>query len=73
MYKAGLAYEAQICLLIGVPVDLTGLANEEVVNGRCERCGTPLNKRIFANGCLKLPIMLKNYLMALIHLTGQKK
>lgn len=39
MYKAGLAYEEE------TPINwctqcLTGLANEEVVNGGCERCGS---------------------------------
>ncbi|MBY0109701.1 MAG: leucine--tRNA ligase [Candidatus Babeliaceae bacterium] len=39
MYKAGLAYEANMPIN-WCPKDLTGLANEEVINGHCERCGT---------------------------------
>lgn len=39
MYKAGLAYQAHMPIN-WCPKDLTGLANEEVVNGCCERCGT---------------------------------
>jgi len=39
MYKAGLAYEASMPIN-WCPSCLTGLANEEVVEGSCERCGT---------------------------------
>ena len=44
LYKRGLAYrrdaEVNWC-----PKDKTALANEEVVAGHCERCGTPVEKR----------------------------
>lgn len=39
MFKAGLAYEA-VMPINWCPHDLTGLANEEVIDGHCERCGT---------------------------------
>lgn len=39
MFKAGLAYE-DFAAINWCPSCLTGLANEEVVNGNCERCGT---------------------------------
>ena len=39
MFKAGLAYE-DFAAINWCPACLTGLANEEVVNGNCERCGT---------------------------------
>ena len=39
MYDAGLAYEADMPIN-WCPSCLTGLANEEVVNQGCERCGT---------------------------------
>ncbi len=39
MFKAGLAYE-DFSAINWCPSCLTGLANEEVVNGNCERCGT---------------------------------
>ncbi len=42
--KEGLAYKAKIPIN-WCPKDKIGLANEEVVNGRCERCGTPVEKR----------------------------
>jgi len=39
MFNAGLAYEA-LTPINWCPSCLTGLANEEVVNGTCERCGS---------------------------------
>ncbi len=44
MYKKGLAYKDKININ-WCPKDKIGLANEEVVNGCCERCGTPVEKR----------------------------
>jgi len=41
MYNAGLAYEAETPIN-WCPKCLTGLANEEVVGGSCERCGTAI-------------------------------
>src|SRR5258708_7831931 len=43
-YKAGLAYEAT-GLINWCPKDKTGLANEEVIDGKCERCGTIVEKK----------------------------
>jgi leucyl-tRNA synthetase len=44
MFKAGLAYEA--CAPINwCPSCLTGLANEEVVEGACERCGAEVTEK----------------------------
>ncbi len=42
--KHDLAYKAKIAIN-WCPKDKIGLANEEVVNGCCERCGTPVEKR----------------------------
>ncbi len=42
--KAGLAYKAK-ATINWCPKDKIGLANEEVVDGKCERCGTPVEKR----------------------------
>src|SRR3989344_4557511 len=42
--KKGLAYKARIAIN-WCPQDKIGLANEEVVGGNCERCGTPVEKR----------------------------
>lgn len=44
MYKKGLAYKSKM-LINWCPKDKIGLANEEVVNGCCERCGTIVEKR----------------------------
>ncbi|MFA6520516.1 MAG: class I tRNA ligase family protein [Candidatus Paceibacterota bacterium] len=43
-FKKGLAYKARIAIN-WCPKDKIGLANEEVVGGNCERCGTPVEKR----------------------------
>lgn len=43
-YEQGLAYKKRMAVN-WCPKDLTGLANEEVVEGKCERCGTPVEKR----------------------------
>ncbi len=40
----GLAYKSKQ-LINWCPKDKIGLANEEVVNGKCERCGTEVEKR----------------------------
>ena len=53
MYKAGLAYRAEMPIN-WCPTDLTGLANEEVVNGKCERCGTPVTQKNIAQWVLKI-------------------
>lgn len=42
--KKGLAYKAKMAIN-WCPKDKIGLANEEVVGGNCERCGTPVEKR----------------------------
>lgn len=43
-YKHGLAYKKKMAIN-WCPKDKIGLANEEVVDGCCERCGTPVEKR----------------------------
>ncbi len=42
--KEGLAYKKKMTIN-WCPKDLIGLANEEVVDGKCERCGTVVEKR----------------------------
>lgn len=44
LFEAGLAYESDKPINF-CPSCKTGLANEEVINGKCERCGTPVEKR----------------------------
>ena len=43
-YKAGLAYKAKM-VINWCPSCKIGLANEEVVNGHCDRCGGEVEKR----------------------------
>jgi leucyl-tRNA synthetase len=52
-FKAGLAYEAT-APINWCPKDKTGLANEEVVNGLCDRCGTPVERRDMRQWYLKI-------------------
>jgi leucyl-tRNA synthetase len=44
LYKAGLAVRKEAAVN-WCPKDLTVLANEQVIDGRCERCGTPVVQR----------------------------
>ncbi len=44
LFEAGLAYKEKMAIN-WCPSCKTGLANEEVINGKCERCGTPVQKR----------------------------
>ncbi|MDR0953068.1 MAG: leucine--tRNA ligase [Elusimicrobiota bacterium] len=44
LYKKGLAYQSTVPIN-WCPSCKTGLANEEVFNGRCERCQTPIEKK----------------------------
>ncbi len=44
MYEKGLAYKSK-SVINWCPKDKIGLANEEVVNGKCDRCGTVVEKR----------------------------
>lgn len=53
MFKAGLAYESQMPIN-WCPSCLTGLANEEVVDGGCERCGTKVEQRQVRQWILKI-------------------
>ncbi len=53
LFKAGLAYEAT-GLINWCPKDKTGLANEEVVDGKCERCGTAVEKKELRQWYLKI-------------------
>ena len=53
MFKKGLAYEKEFPIN-WCPSCKTGLANEEVVNGCCERCGTPVTKKSLRQWMLKI-------------------
>ena len=53
MFKKGLAYEKEFPIN-WCPSCKTGLANEEVVNGCCERCGTPVTKKNLRQWMLRI-------------------
>ena len=53
LYKKGLAYEAETPIN-WCPSCLTGLANEEVKEGRCDRCGTAVTRKTIRQWILKI-------------------
>ena len=53
MFKKGLAYEKEMPIN-WCPSCKTGLANEEVVNGTCERCGAPVTKKNLKQWMLRI-------------------
>lgn len=53
MFKEGLAYEKQMPIN-WCPSCKTGLANEEVVNGCCERCGAQVTKKDLKQWMLRI-------------------
>ncbi|MBI4426312.1 MAG: leucine--tRNA ligase [Candidatus Kerfeldbacteria bacterium] len=53
LFKMGLAYEAEVPIW-WCPKDKTGLANEEVVNGCCERCGTKVERKKLRQWLLRI-------------------
>ncbi len=53
MFKRGLAYKKG-GLVNWCPKDQTVLANEQVVNGHCERCGTQVERRNLSQWYLKI-------------------
>ncbi len=63
-YKKGLAYEAT-GLINWCPKDKTGLANEEVVDGRCERCGTEVVQKELRQWYLKITAYAEKLLAGL--------
>ncbi len=53
MFEEGLAYEKQMPIN-WCPDCKTGLANEEVVNGECDRCGSKVTKKNLRQWMLKI-------------------
>jgi leucyl-tRNA synthetase len=64
LYKAGLAYEAT-GLINWCPKDKTGLANEEVIDGKCDRCGTVVEKKELRQWYLKITAYAEKLLQGL--------
>ncbi len=67
LLSKGLAYEAT-GLINWCPKDKTGLANEEVIDGKCERCGTPVEKKELRQWYLKITDYAEKLLEGLKHL-----
>ncbi len=53
LYERGLAYRAH-APVVWCPSCSTVLANEQVLNGRCERCQTPITRRDLAQWFLRI-------------------
>ena len=53
LFKAGLAYKAEMPINWCTSCKV-GLANEEVVNGHCERCGSEVVRRVKSQWMLKI-------------------
>ena len=54
LYERGLAYRKRAPVK-WCPKDQTVLANEQVIDGRCERCGTPVVVRSSSSGSSRSP------------------
>lgn len=72
MFKAGLAYEAMTAIN-WCPSCLTGLANEEVVNGGCDRCGAQVEQRKVRQWILKITDFAEELLQGLDKLDWPEK
>ncbi len=72
MFKAGLAYEAMTAIN-WCPSCLTGLANEEVVQGCCDRCGTVVEQRKVRQWILKITDYAEELLEGLDRLDWPEK
>lgn len=72
MFKEGLAYEKEMPIN-WCPSCKTGLANEEVVNGCCERCGAPVTKKNLKQWMLKITAYAERLLKDLDKLEWPEK
>lgn len=72
LFKAGLAYEAK-GLINWCPSCKTGLANEEVTGGICERCGTLVEKKELRQWYLKITAYAEKLLQGLKTLEWENK
>lgn len=72
MFKAGLAYE-DFAPINWCSSCLTGLANEEVVDGKCERCGTEVVQKEIRQWILKITAYAEKLLTGLDKLEWPEK
>ncbi len=61
LFRKGLAYEATIPIN-WCPKCKTGLANEEVFQGRCDRCETPIEKKSLKQWMLRITVYAERLL-----------
>ena len=69
-YKKGLAYRKD-SMVNWCPKDQTVLANEQVVNGACERCGTTVTKKSLNQWYFKIPDYAQQLLDDMEQLEGK--
>jgi len=69
LYEAGLAYKKKAAVN-WCPKCMTSLANEQVKDGRCERCGTPITIRHLEQWFFKITNYAERLLKDLDKLTG---
>lgn len=72
MFEAGLAYEKQMPIN-WCPSCKTGLANEEVKDGKCDRCGTEVTKKNLRQWMLKITAYAERLLRDLDKLDWPEK
>ncbi len=72
MFKAGLAYRSDRPIN-WCPHDKTGLANEEVIDGKCERCGTPVEQKQIPQWMLRITAYAEKLLTGLDNLQWPEK
>ncbi len=72
LYKKGLAYQDTIPIN-WCPSCLTGLANEEVVGGKCDRCETEVEKKDMQQWLLKITDYAERLLGGLVNLDWPEK
>ena len=72
MFKAGLAYKT-LMPVNWCPSCKTGIANEDVVNGRCERCGTEVTKKELNQWMLRITTYADRLLAGLEELDWPEK
>lgn len=72
LYNAGLAYETH-APINWCPSCLTGLANEEVINGKCERCGSQTEQKKIRQWILKITAYAEKLLDGLKKLQWPEK
>ena len=72
LFKAGLAYKAEMPINWCTSCKV-GLANEEVVNGHCERCGAEVIRKVKSQWMLKITEYADKLLEGLDHVDYMEK